>query len=435
MQEIVLLLTGVAGAASAVAYRRLPGRGALRRGGRGRRAGGQGGADAAGRIRSRIGALAAERDILGKAISRVHEDAALNGRQKDALLAMYQRQLAAVLAKIDRLEEASRYPDLGPVGDGLAELMDQKLSSLDERLHELSARIAAAVPAAAAEAEEAAQGSRARRPGKKAGMQERAAVGSSGADAAAANGAAEVVGAPRQEGGAAAAQQSTLDMPRQEQQLQEQPATLRQAQQQQQQRQPEAKAPHAKPASPGMRQGVKPVEITTLTTIGGGTGERKFPEVGRPAGAGPARAQSPPSPSPSPSPPSQSPPSPPSQSQSQSQSPPSPQPPRPSPQPQAGAAQRPGQATKPGAGAGTAVTAGVPAAATTAAAASVAAGAGPQHAASSSLPERLPKPRPFSVPDAEEQDLAADDPADDDLAAIVADIRSTLSKLEQAEVE
>ena len=435
MQEIVLLLTGVAGAASAVAYRRLPGRGALRRVGRGRRTGGQGGADAAGRIRSRIGALAAERDILGKAISRVHEDAALNERQKDALLAMYQRQLAAVLAKIDRLEEASRYPDLGPVGDGLAELMDQKLSSLDERLHELSARIAAAVPAAAAagaEAEEATQGPRARRPGKKAGMQEKAVAASPGADAGTAGGAAEAIGAPRQEGAAAAAQQSTLDMPRQEQ-----PATLQQAQQQQ--RQPEAKGPHTKPASPGMRQGVKPVEITTLTTIGGGASGRKFPEVGRPAGAGPARAQSPPSPSPpsqsppspSPSPPSQSPPSP----SPPSQSPPSPQPTRPSPQPQAGAAQQPSQATKPGAGAGTAATAAAPAAATAAAAAPVAAGAGPQHAASSSLPERLPKPRPFSVPDAEEQDLAADDPADDDLAAIVADIRSTLSKLEQAEVE
>lgn len=414
MQEIVLLLTGVAGAASAVAYRRLPGRGALRRGGRGRRTGGQGGADAAGRIRSRIGALAAERDILGKAISRVHEDAALNERQKDALLAMYQRQLAAVLAKIDRLEEASRYPDLGPVGDGLAELMDQKLSSLDERLHELSARIAAAVPAAAAagaEAEETAQGSRARRPGKKAGMQEKAVAASPGADAGTAGGAAEVIGAPRQEGAAAAAQQSTLDMPRQEQ-----PATLQQAQQQQQ-RQQEAKGPHTKPASPGMRQGVKPVEITTLTTIGGGASGRKFPEVGRPAGAGPARAQSPPLPSPP------------------SQSPPSPQPTRPSPQPQAGAAQQPSQATKPGAGAGAAAAAAAPAAATAAAAAPAAAGAGPQHAASSSLPERLPKPRPFSVPDAEEQDLAADDPADDDLAAIVADIRSTLSKLEQAEVE
>ncbi len=425
MQEIVLLLTGVAGAASAVAYRRLPGRGALRRGGRGRLTGGQGGADAAGRIRSRIGALAAERDILGKAISRVHEDAGLNERQKDALLAMYQRQLAAVLAKIDRLEEASRYPDLGPVGDGLAELMDQKLSSLDERLHELSARIAAAVPAAAAagaEAEEAAQGSRARRPGKKAGMQEKAVAASPGADAGTAGGAAEAIGAPRQEGAAAAAQQSTLDMPRQEQ-----PATLQQAQQQQ--RQPEAKGPHTKPASPGMRQGVKPVEITTLTTIGGGASGRKFPEVGRPAGAGPARAQSPPSPSPSP--PSQSPPSP----SPPSQSPPSPQPTRPSPQPQAGAAQQPNQATKPGAGAGAAAAAAAPAAATAAAAAPVAAGAGPQHAASSSLPERLPKPRPFSVPDAEEQDLAADDPADDDLAAIVADIRSTLSKLEQAEVE
>ena len=428
MQEIVLLLTGVAGAASAVAYRRLPGRGAARRGrGIGRRGNGQG--DAAGRIRSRIGALAAERDILGKAISRVHEDAGLSGGQRDALLAMYQRQLAAVLAKIDRLEEASRYPDLGPVGDGLAELMDQKLSSLDERLHELSARIAAAVPAAAGaapaasggeDAGEAAQKSRARRGGKRAAAQE--AVGGAGAAAAAA-----VVGA---EG---TAQQATLDAPQQAQQQQQQ-------RQQAQQQQPGAKDLRARPASPtGVRQSVKPVEITTLTTIGGG--ERKFPEVGRPGGSRPASTQAqvaaPPSP---PSPPSQAPqqpaapPSPPSQAPQQPAAPPSP--PSQAPQQPAG----PGQAKKPGAMAQAAATT----AATTAAAAGAAAqGAGPaQHAASPSLPDRLPRPKPLSVPDAEEQEVdgAASvdgdgDPSDDEIAAIVADIRSTLSKLEQAEVE
>ena len=183
MQEIVILLTGVAGAASAVAYRRLPGRGGRRRGA-GPRGEGPGNAGregaAAGRVRSRIGVLAAERDILGKAISRVHGDEGLDARQKDALLAMYQRQLSAVLAKIDRLEEASRHPDLGPVGDGLAALMDQKLSSLDERLHELSARIAAAVPAAAASEEGAARRARAARPGRKERAQEGAAVGGGG---------------------------------------------------------------------------------------------------------------------------------------------------------------------------------------------------------------------------------------------------------------
>ena len=414
MQEIVLLLTGVAGAASAVAYRRLPGRGAARRGrGIGRRGNGQG--DAAGRIRSRIGALAAERDILGKAISRVHEDAGLSGGQRDALLAMYQRQLAAVLAKIDRLEEASRYPDLGPVGDGLAELMDQKLSSLDERLHELSARIAAAVPAAAGAApaasggEEAAQKSRARRGGKRAAAQE--AVGGAGAAATAAVGGAE-----------GTAQQATLDAPQQAQQQQQQ----RQQAQQQQQQQPGAKDLRARPASPtGVRQSVKPVEITTLTTIGGG--ERKFPEVGRPGGSRPASTQAQAAAPPSP-------PSPPSQAPQQPAAPPSP--PSQAPQQPAG----PGQAKKPGAMAQAAATT----AATTAAAAGAAAqGAGPaQHAASPSLPDRLPRPRPLSVPDAEEQEVDGaagvdgdGDPSDDEIAAIVADIRSTLSKLEQAEVE
>lgn len=404
MQEIVLLLTGVAGAASAVAYRRLPRRGGGRRGSGG--AGPGGGSDAAGRIRSRIGALAAERDILGKAISRVHEDAGLSGSQRDALLAMYQRQLAAVLAKIDRLEEASRYPDLGPVGDGLAELMDQKLSSLDERLHELSARIAAAVPAAAGaapaassgdDAGEAAQKSRARRPGKRAAA---AAAGGGAAGAAAAGGveaaAAATADAPTA-GAGAAAQQATLDAPRQV------PEAPRQVQQQM----PDAKGPHGGPASPGAHRNVKPVEITTLTTIGGG--ERKFPEVGRPSGgARPARAQPPAAPPPSP-----------------------PSPPSPPPQQQPAG---PSRAAEPAARAQAAGTTAATAAGATAA------GAGLQHAASPSLPDRLPKPRPLDITDAEEQvdGMAGGgdgDPDDDDVAAIVADIRSTLSKLEQAEVE
>lgn len=66
---------------------------------------------------------------------------------------------------------------------------------------------------------------------------------------------------------------------------------------------------------------------------------------------------------------------------------------------------------------------------------------GPQGAAPPSLPSRLPRPRPSGIPDAELEDAeagadaAGGRAADDDLAAIVADIRSTLSKLEQAEVE
>ena len=42
---------------------------------------------------------------------------------------------------LEKLEAASKHPDLGPVGDGLITLMDQKLSKLDDRLYELSSKI------------------------------------------------------------------------------------------------------------------------------------------------------------------------------------------------------------------------------------------------------------------------------------------------------
>ncbi|MGI0059751.1 MAG: hypothetical protein ACREBJ_08270, partial [Nitrosotalea sp.] len=35
----------------------------------------------------------------------------------------------------------SKYPDLGPIGDSLISLMDNKLSQLDQRLHEISSKI------------------------------------------------------------------------------------------------------------------------------------------------------------------------------------------------------------------------------------------------------------------------------------------------------
>lgn len=400
MQEIVLFLTGVAGAASAVAYRRLP------RGGRraGRQEGGDaaaGGPDAAGRIRSRIGMLEAERDILGKAISRVHGDAGLDGRQRDALLALYQRQLSAVLAKIDRLEEAGRHPDLGAVGDGLAALMDQKLSSLDERLHELSARIAAAVPAAAVGAEAGAEAAAARKHGRK-GQGKRAA-----AEAAAVREEAAAGG-----GGSGAVQQASLDAAQaQQQQAAAQQETLdaaqAQAQAQAQQQQAAQKAaaaevasgPPARPAPPGGGHAVKPVEITTLTTIGGG--ERRFPAVGRPKG--PAAGA---------------------------------QPPAPAPAPAAAAGAGAGRSAEPVAKAAAPAGAAV---AVSAAAAAAATGPGPHRTASQSLPDKLPRPS-AGMDLAEEEAGAADGAAggraaDDDLEAIVAEIRSTLSKLEQAEVE
>ena len=134
MQEIALFLTGIAGVASAAAYRKFPkNKSQLVSMG------------ASSHIQNKIHALKVEKDILTKTISRLYQhDAGISKIQKDRLLSKYQHQLGIVLAKIEKLEEASKHPDLGPIGDGLVTLMDQKLSALDQRLNELSSKIAVA---------------------------------------------------------------------------------------------------------------------------------------------------------------------------------------------------------------------------------------------------------------------------------------------------
>lgn len=93
-------------------------------------------------IKSQLGALSIEKDILTKTISRLYQhDVDLSKIQRDRLLIRYQHQLGIVLSKIDKLEAASKHPDLGPLGDGLITLMDQKLSQLDKRLYELTSKI------------------------------------------------------------------------------------------------------------------------------------------------------------------------------------------------------------------------------------------------------------------------------------------------------
>src|SRR3990172_8075493 len=93
-------------------------------------------------IKSQLNSLNLERDILTKTISRLYQqDVDLSKIQRDRLLIRYQHQLGIVLAKIEKLEAASKHPDLGPLGDGLITLMDQKLSQLDKRLYELTSKI------------------------------------------------------------------------------------------------------------------------------------------------------------------------------------------------------------------------------------------------------------------------------------------------------
>ena len=93
-------------------------------------------------IRSQLNSLSIEKEILTKTISRLYQhEVDLSKIQRDRLLIRYQHQLGIVLAKIEKLEAASKHPDLGPLGDGLITLMDQKLSQLDKRLYELTSKI------------------------------------------------------------------------------------------------------------------------------------------------------------------------------------------------------------------------------------------------------------------------------------------------------
>ena len=135
MQEIALILSSLAGGvATAAAIRRAPkSKNQLLSLG------------ASSQIRSQINSLKIEKDILTKTISRLYQtDSEFSKIQKDKLLLKYQHQLGVILAKLEKLEAASKHPDLGPVGDGLITLMDQKLSSLDDRLYELSSKITSA---------------------------------------------------------------------------------------------------------------------------------------------------------------------------------------------------------------------------------------------------------------------------------------------------
>ncbi len=131
MQEIVLILSSLAGVATAAAVRKMP-----------RDKNQLLSLGASSHIKSQTNSLKIEKDILTKTISRLYQaDSEFSKIQKDKLLLKYQHQLGIVLAKLEKLEHASQHPDLGPVGDGLITLMDQKLSKLDDRLYELSSKM------------------------------------------------------------------------------------------------------------------------------------------------------------------------------------------------------------------------------------------------------------------------------------------------------
>jgi hypothetical protein len=135
--EIALVISSLAGAATAATINRFP---------KNKNKMPLLGANS--QIRAQIEALKIEKEILAKTISRLYQGTDLPQAKRDKLLSRYQHQLGVILSKIEKLEESSKYPDLGPLGDGLMSLMDQKLSALDKRLVEISSKLTTVQPQA-----------------------------------------------------------------------------------------------------------------------------------------------------------------------------------------------------------------------------------------------------------------------------------------------
>jgi len=93
-------------------------------------------------FRNEANSLIIERDILTKTIFRVYQqNSNLTKIQRDKLLTRYQHQLAVVVTKIEELGNAMRNTGINPLDEGLFAAMEQKLSSMDERLQEISSKI------------------------------------------------------------------------------------------------------------------------------------------------------------------------------------------------------------------------------------------------------------------------------------------------------
>ena len=93
-------------------------------------------------FRNEANSLIIERDILTKTIFRVYQqDSHLTKIQRDKLLTRYQHQLAVVVTKIEEIGKAMKHTSTNPLDEGLFATMEQKLSSMDERLQEISSKI------------------------------------------------------------------------------------------------------------------------------------------------------------------------------------------------------------------------------------------------------------------------------------------------------
>ena len=93
-------------------------------------------------FRNEANSLIIERDILTKTIFRVYQqDSHLTKIQRDKLLTRYQHQLSVVVSKIEELGNAMRNTGTNHPDEGLFAAMEQKLSTMDQRLQEISSKI------------------------------------------------------------------------------------------------------------------------------------------------------------------------------------------------------------------------------------------------------------------------------------------------------
>ena len=94
-------------------------------------------------FKNEANSLIIERDILTKTIFRVYQqDSNLTKIQRDKLLTRYQHQLAVVVTKIEEIGKAMRHTGTNPLDEGLFAAMEQKLSRIDEKVQEMSSKIA-----------------------------------------------------------------------------------------------------------------------------------------------------------------------------------------------------------------------------------------------------------------------------------------------------
>jgi len=93
-------------------------------------------------FRNEANSLIIERDILTKTIFRVYQkDSNLTKIQRDKLFTRYQHQLAVVVTKIEEIGNTMRNTGTNHSDEGLFTAMEQKLSTMDERLQEISSKI------------------------------------------------------------------------------------------------------------------------------------------------------------------------------------------------------------------------------------------------------------------------------------------------------